>query len=152
MGIKLVDINSKQFESKIEQIFSRLIEGVEVEAPTSSRFIRLKDGWVRDLELGVEWGPSSIKSMNFQDAEKHCVNVGGRLPTIKELRAIVEYDRHEPAIDTAFFPDTKKDYYWSSTKTAWNSGAVWCVGFYFGYVYFDLESLGLYVRPVRASQ
>ena len=45
-------------------------------------------------------------------------NFGGfsdwRLPTIKELSYIVDSGSYNPAIDTAYFPDTAASYYWSS--------------------------------------
>ena len=118
------------------------------------RFRKLSDGWVLDKALGIEWGPSSDKRMTFDEAQKYAAEKGCRLPTVKELRSLVDYDRHEPAIDSAFFPDTKTDdWYWTGTTTSWNSVAAWCVNFYGGRVgSINGKDYHFYVRPCRASQ
>lgn len=119
----------------------------------SERFEQLKDGWVKDIKSGLEWGPSSSKKMNFKDAAQWCVSQGGRLPDVKELISLVDYDKREPAIDVAFFPDTKHDdYYWTGKTVAGYSGDAWAVYFRSGNVgYGDVDGSS-YVRPVRASQ
>ncbi|WP_162048534.1 Lcl C-terminal domain-containing protein [Vibrio taketomensis] len=43
-----------------------------------------------------------------------CGHTDWRMPTLVELNSLVDFGRIEPAIDVAFFPNTKKDDYWSS--------------------------------------
>lgn len=118
----------------------------------SARFKKLSDGWILDKALGIEWGPTTSSRMNWDLAKKHAAEQGGRLPTVQELRSLVDYERHEPAINTDFFGDTKNDWYWTSTETAWNKDAAWCVDFDGGSVDgFGKGNVG-FVRPVRASQ
>lgn len=73
-----------------------------------------------------------------------------RMPTFDELRSIVDYGRYNPAINTAFFPNTVAAYCWSSTTGG--SGYAWRVNFYDGYGNHDLKSYSYYVRAVRGGQ
>lgn len=123
-------------------------------APTESpRFKKLSDGWVCDKALGIDWGPTEKKEMEWKDAKATCELLGGRLPTVKELRSLVDYEKHDPCIDTNFFPDIKCSWYWTGTECSWNnSGAAWVVFFFYGYVDYSIKDFAYYVRPVRASQ
>jgi len=119
----------------------------------SNRFKILADGWVFDKALGIDWAPSSQKKFDWEGAKKYAAEQGGRLPTVKELRSLVDYDKHNPAIDTQFFSDTKTDdWYWTGTEVAGYSGSAWRVGFYLGLVDYCGKVDGIYVRPCRASQ
>lgn len=117
------------------------------------RFKILEDGWVKDEVTGLDFGPSSEETMNLEDAIKYCANKGGRLPEIHELHSLVDFTKHEPAINTEIFKDNKHDdWYWSGTKCAGNGRAAWCVSFYDGDVCYYGEDNDNDVRPVRASQ
>ena len=163
------------FESKIKQFFSvvgnflglteKQIVGLteiyhicfESEpikcVPVGNRFLKVPDGWVQDAQNGIAWGPSSEKRINFEDAQKFCADKGGRLPTLKELHSLVDYEKKEPAIDKEFFADTHTDdWYWSATPIAGASSSVWCVGVFGGFVLNNVKVNVSYVRPVRASQ
>ena len=146
---KLVDINSPAFRKQVVNIINQ-VEDIMVSQ--NVRFYKLADGWIRDMELKIEWGPSSTSSMKFKAAQEYVEKHNGRLPTLKELHSLVDYDKREPAIDKSIFSDTKNDYYWTSKMTSWRSDAAWCVSFGFGFVYYNFEIGGNYVRAVRASQ
>jgi hypothetical protein len=77
-----------------------------------------------------------------------------RLPTIKELDSIVNYDipYPGPTINTTFFPNTQSSYYWSSTNYAFNINSAWIVYFYYGYDDHGQKDYKLYVRAVRGEQ
>lgn len=117
------------------------------------RFQKLDDGWIRDLLLGVEWGPSSQKIMDFEEAKKFCAEKGGRLPEAHELHSLVDFSKREPAVNAEVFADMKHDdWYWTGTPVAGYSGLAWCVFYRGGNVgSLDVGSSN-YVRPVRASQ
>jgi len=118
----------------------------------SNRFKNLKDGWVRDSLLGVEWGPSSANEMDWKAAKEYCKKLGGRLPEINELQSLVDYRNYVPAINKEVFSDTKTSWYWSGTTHAGYSGYAWIVGFNGGYVSNYGKDSSYYVRPVRSSQ
>src|SRR6185369_8125751 len=70
------------------------------------------DTWqqVSDRETGLIWMADALNErMSWSAASKAATaqRLGGhsdwRLPTIKELLSIVDYDRHDPAINTNFF-------------------------------------------------
>jgi len=83
-----------------------------------------------------------------------------RVPNIKELQSIVNYQVSNTAIYRAdtipasgYFTATQSDYYWSSTTSAGSTGSAWVVRFGNGYVSYGHKGLGSYcVRAVRGGQ
>ena len=149
-----MDEKVKALIEKAEKLLTELKEHITTgKVIESNRFKTLADGWVFDKALGIDWAPSSSKRMNWEEAKKYAAEQAGRLPTVKELRSLIDYDRSNPAIDTQFFKDTKTDdWYWTGTGVAGGSGTAWCVGFYYGHVCNDGKAINFYVRPCRASQ
>lgn len=117
-----------------------------------NRFKKLKDGWIRDALLGIEWGPTAENLMNWKEAKKYCTKLGGRLPEVNELQSLIDYSKHNPAIDKDVFVDTKSSWYWTGSEVAGNSYNAWVVDFYYGGVYNTNKANNYYVRPCRASQ
>ncbi|MFC1856590.1 DUF1566 domain-containing protein [Thermodesulfobacteriota bacterium] len=82
-------------------------------------------------------------------------NFGGfsdwRLPTMEELRSIVDYGRYSPAISTDYFPNTTV-FYWSSTTDANDTISAWLMNSYVGYSYLSNKSDSHDVRAVRGGQ
>ncbi len=76
---------------------------------------------------------------------------GWRLPNIAELQTIVEREKTRPAINSALFPNTPSNGFWSSSPHVDDASYAWGVGrsdrpdFYKRYINFP-------VRLVRASQ
>jgi PKD repeat protein len=76
-----------------------------------------------------------------------------RLPTIKELRTLVDSSRRSPAINTMYFPDTVSSAYWSSTTYASYTNSAWGVGFDNNDNYTPNKgAFAYYVRAVRGGQ
>jgi len=104
----------------------------------------------------LEWTETLLggKDVPLKEAEKavQALGDGWRLPTVTELQSLVDRSRSDPAIDTAKFPDTKSDWYWTSTPCAWNKNARWVVDFSYGVVSDFNVSYTACVRACRASQ
>ena len=129
-------------------------------APTNPRFVDNADGTITDTTTSLTWSKATLttKEVNHAAAEQTCsdLDLAGhtdwRLPTVEELFALADRSKVRPAIDTDAFPDTKSDWYWSSTVHASVSSYAWVVGFDNGNAYGSRRGNGLaFVRAVRAS-
>jgi len=114
------------------------------------------NGTVTDQATGLTWQreDDNVQRRNDGPAVVYCQGLGlagggWRLPTIKELRSIVDERVYNPAIDSAAFPGTNPSYYWSATTFAPYSGRAWYVLFHDGYVDTYGKSYANYVRCVR---
>lgn len=127
-------------------------------AAVAARFVKNDDGTVTDLLLDLQRSPTlTTECVTHADAEKACAEcrVGDhtdwRLPTIEELFLLADRSKHNPAIDTEAFPDTKSDWYWSSTIHAADSDYAWIVSFRDGVASYDYRGDGdAFVRAVRS--
>ena len=144
---KMVDITSKEFKEAVLKVINQCEDLID-----NLRYERLPDGWIKDHETDLEWGPSSPNSMNYAKAKEYCANLKGRLPTVDELQTILDRTLHNPTCDKKVFKDVKSEWYWTSSKYMGCDSAAWCVSFAFGNVVGIGEDVGNYVRPVRASQ
>lgn len=128
--------------------------------PVASRFVRIGDTHVEEPARKLMWthtlGETTFAGMQKLIDKANADKLGGhddwRAPTVEELFCLADRTRSSPAIDTDAFPDTKSDWYWTSTPYKPNSGFAWIVGFgsgYSSYVHHDGSSC---VRAVRASQ
>lgn len=94
---------------------------------------------VLDTKTMLTWQrnvPATIYTL--ANAATYCQNLnlsgtGWRLPTVKELMSLVDARAHTPSIDTAAFPNTPLNYFWSSTIDAQNTSKSWVVYFDGGY-------------------
>lgn len=125
-------------------------------------------GIVTDSISKLQWQDDAVGStMKWEEAIDYCENtltLGGysdwRLPSINELRSIVDRDKYNPAIVSAFTQVSISHYYWSSTTTKNNTNYTWLVHFKSGNVHNDYGYAGedmdkdssQLVRCVRAGQ
>ncbi|MDP2647071.1 MAG: DUF1566 domain-containing protein [Desulfobacterales bacterium] len=125
----------------------------------NARYTNNGDGTVTDSTTGLMWQQAKAsgeqtRAQAFFYTES--LALGGyddwRLPTIKELASLANFDRRNPAVDVTYFPDTVSSYYWSSTTYAGDTSNAWRVDFYDGYVINGNKSFSYYVRAVRAGQ
>ncbi len=149
--IKSLAQKIESLEKKFESISSRLPESVK-----PSRFTDNGDGTVTDKETNLTWVKQDDgKRRTWSEAKEYCEKLtlaggGWRLPTVKELISIIDYDKHGPAIDPVF-TGTQSSYYWSSTPDADDSSYAWSVYFSYGFVYwYGVGGYG-FVRPVRQN-
>ncbi|WP_138436368.1 Lcl C-terminal domain-containing protein [Marinobacter shengliensis] len=110
----------------------------------------------KKAEQQLEWSQTLLdgEAVTLSEAEEAVAKLGEgwRLPTRQELESLLDLSRHDPAIDTSKYPDTKSCAYWTSTPCAWNNAARWVVFFLLGGVDADLRGYGACVRAVRAGQ
>jgi hypothetical protein len=119
--------------------------------------------WMR-CSLGQAWdaGSSSCTGTasryNWQNAltAANSTDFAGqndwRLPNIKELKSITEQACYDPAINDTIFPNTRSDYYWSSSPYAGYDDYAWVVSFRIGVDSYSGKSVSRYVRLVRGGQ
>lgn len=108
----------------------------------SRRYTNYGDGRVGDASAYV----AAVNAAGL------CGHSDWRLPDRDELQGIVDYgvSYPGPTIDAAWFPNTRRGAYWTSSPLAGNPGYAWLVYFGYGYVnYYDLRNDTLHVRLVR---
>jgi hypothetical protein len=102
----------------------------------AGQFIDRKDGTILDVSTNLLWQkcnvgetyvpdtntcsgiPKSITNWSSALTNENVGVDGFRLPNIKELGSIVNYQCAKPAIDLAFFPSTINVPYWTNTPDA----------------------------------
>ena len=114
-----------------------------------------RDGTVTDEVTGLMWQQEIPEKMTWDEAVSYCekLNLGGytnwRLPTIQELKTLVDYTSYIPAINITYFPNTASSFYWSSTIHAYNTNYTWGVSFHYGDDHYYGKNNSYYIRAVR---
>ena len=112
------------------------------------------EGTITDTETDLMWQQQALEKRDWDGAMSYAkgLTIGGhsdwRLPTIDELKTLVDEERRDPAIDP-IFTDTKSSCYWSSTTSAGSTSYAWSVYFYDGYADYGNKTGSFYVRCVR---
>ncbi len=75
-----------------------------------------------------------------------------RVPSIKELEGLVNFNQGNPAIDSDYFPNTVSSAFWSSSPGALYAVYAWGVHFGVGYSGNNFRTDALQVRLVRGGQ
>jgi hypothetical protein len=138
-------------------------------AANTSHFVDNEDGTVTDKTTGLMWQKlevldenGAVCKMTWKEALAYCegLELAGhrdwRLPNIKELQSIVDYQAYDPSIDTTIFPRTESYAYWSATTYADDTDNAFNV--YFGNGHAggqyagDNKSINSCVRAVRGGQ
>jgi hypothetical protein len=109
-------------------------------------------------QAGVQDGGICKGSQCDTQSYVQAVNTAGwcgakswRMPEVNELQSIADHSRHDPAIDTNYFPNTVPWVYWSGTSYA-NASYAWFVGFNGGNDNWEVErGFEGYVRLVRSE-
>ncbi|WP_200874647.1 DUF1566 domain-containing protein [Vibrio cholerae] len=137
--------------------------------------VKTSDGGLRDGNHTYSWynpdsntngsnaGTQNVGSCTGSVCDTHAfvqaVNSQGlcgandwRMPSRWELMSIVDNGQVNPAIYTAYFPNTPSVWFWSSSAYAGNSSSAWFVDFGVGYVVNGSKANAGQVRLVRAGQ
>ena len=103
---------------------------------------------VRDIATGLRWQRAvPSKTFAFDAAVSYCDHLtlagkkGWRLPSLVELLTLIDERAPSPMIDSAAFPGTPGEPFWTSSRFANGPALVW-------YARFD-SGAGLYGRPIE---
>jgi hypothetical protein len=118
------------------------------------------DGTVSDKSEGLMWQQAEGGLQKWQAGMTYCDNLslGGhddwKLPTIDQLRSMVDNDFSQPMVDTTFFPDfpPTQIFYWSSTEPEKNKRQAKVLIFNYGSDDDMFKNEKYYVRCVRAEK
>ena len=142
-----------------------------ISAGTRDSRFSLNGNEVTDTETELVWQRCSLGQMGgdcsggsantytwrqaLQAAEAERLKTGAswRVPNFKELLSITDGRCHNPAIDSAFFPNTLSSFYWTASPSAYPERGVdgWSFSIEFsggGSFHFS-RSRSMYVRLVR---
>jgi hypothetical protein len=120
-------------------------------------------GVVVDRTTGLMWKRAVEEGeFNFDGAQQHAaaVNAAGgfaghndwRVPTIDELKSIVDADRKDPAVHPGAFPGTLSRWFWTSTAYDPDPADAWFVSFSDGDSIANNKTFTFQVRLVRSGQ
>ncbi len=130
---------SAGYDNNIEKsnsgIFLRAVRSDMPGAAPPVRFVDNGDGTVSDRKTGLMFQQHQAEErLAWEDALSYCENLilagfeDWRLPTIEELRAVVDYGRPSPPpVDADIFPDICGSYYWTSTTTLTDTGSAMAI-------------------------
>ena len=110
----------------------------------------------RRCSTGQAWSASTstcrgtTARYTHQDALGYAeLEIGWRLPNVKELSSITDRSLSNPPIDPIAFPGTSNDFYWTSSPAGASGGNAWVVSFNDGYVSGHGRTNYYHVRLVR---
>ena len=149
LGYRLV--RNLDFEEKVftmpsggqKEIFNAQGEIIGVDASRAAVAFGEIENYIWDMKTGIIYEKAGAKSYTFEEAQEHVKNLnatfyGGtnnwRLPTVDELRFIVDYSKKTPAVFSNFAQYVKSDFYWAAEEYPTPNGERnWAI--YFGYGY-----------------
>ncbi|MCP4753041.1 MAG: DUF1566 domain-containing protein [Proteobacteria bacterium] len=141
---------------KIERFPVRCVRGGSGSDIWALDFSNYGDDAVLHESTGLMWQKEdAVATKDWKSAITYCESLSledesdWRLPNANELQTIVNYAKHEPAIDEVYFPNTDSKLYWTSTTDTGNTDDAWYVEFKNGYMSHDSKSDSNYVRCVR---
>lgn len=98
-------------------------------------------------------GCDTLNYVAAVNASGWCGNKDWRLPTVDELRTIVDYSSFLPAVSVKYFPDIVMPAgFWTSTPSAAGASYAWIVIFDDGYLGTCVKSWNYYLRLVRNNK
>ena len=123
-----------------------------------NQFTDKGNGTIYDNLTGLSWQKNiSNDTLNWEEALKYADTfaIGGftdwRLPNIKELQSVNDESLVNPSVNTAYFPNIGKKYYWSSTTLPNQTNKAWYLDTHFGITTYQLKIRKLNVILVRSN-
>lgn len=154
----------RQFFGGLAGLMACMTMSLYCPAQATAAFHDNGNGTVTDLNTNLMWQQSEDESTRtWQEALDYCEELtfpsreysDWRVPNVRELESIVDWDRYDPAIDTAYFPECRWSQYWSSSththdsEYSHDSEYAWYVNFATGLVAEDIKLNDKFVRCVR---
>ena len=132
----------KDLSARVAMLEKRLADMEVAQSRPSICTVKVGDlEWQADVpEQVFTWSDANAYSASLGD--------GWRLPTIKELLSLVDYETHSPACSV--FPDCPSEWFWSSSPVSGDTTFAWAVGFGSGSTYSTGVSSAYRVRCVRS--
>jgi len=146
---------------------------IPASTPTS-RFVDHGNGTVTDTKTGLMWkqcteglsgagcATGTAATYTWQGALQaaQTLNTNGgfagftdwRVPNVKELQSIVEFQCATPTINATIFPATVVGWYWTASRDVNSNFTVWTITFGYGYSTSNNRLFNYYVRLVRGGQ
>jgi len=121
------------------------------------------DGTIHDVGNTYTWANAFALHVAGLNAMNFAGHSDWRLPNVKELQSIIDYEDSLPAVASAFNTNcassctvltcscTAASSYWSSSTLAAFPTSAWYVAFNFGFVNSDDKSGSAFVRAVRGG-
>jgi hypothetical protein len=121
------------------------------------------DGSVHDVKNTYQWHTAFSTHIDGLNAAHFAGHHDWRLPNVKELESLIDYETFNPAVASAFNTNctssctvltcscTGRYGYWSSSSFANGPSIAWSVSFGFGNVAPGAKSPALFVRAVRGG-
>lgn len=131
------------------------VSGDTSSLPHASSYDTASSGVVEDGVTGLIWQADVAGPFASEDAAGYCatLELGGyddfRLPTRVELFSLVDFTRHDPAIDTDAFPSTPAAAFWTASVVAGEASSSFGVSFALGVIDVYPQTSTLEVRCVR---
>ena len=125
--------------------------------PDAKRWVKMNN-IVKDMKQGIVWQDSKstkTRKKTWHRGKRYCQNLtlsgarNWRLPTMNELLTIVDYTKHEPAINATFEFTNVMGYYWTSDAVITNDKYAWYVFFQYGLTYTYSKDESCYIRCVH---
>ena len=151
-GYAKTDLVSNQFSV-------RCVRTAEPRSPLAAHY-DVQAHTVRDSGTGLTWQRAQTDPLlSFDAAQAACAGLtldgtsGWRAPSLSELSSLVDDTAQgAPMIDSAAFPETPADAFWTSSFFAGTPGLSWQVYFDRGNGLYGLPSATGHVRCVTAAQ
>ena len=121
----------------------------------STTILQKLSGTVRvaPTQAEIDAASNSVGFMNSVNAQGLCGYKDWHLPTADELKSIVDYGapNTDPNVDASWFPNTQRQFYWTSSPLADYTVDAWYLNFGYGNLSYGDRS-STYVRLVRIVQ
>lgn len=154
-------IGYPNYKTQNNEYYVRAVRGGTV--VTSNYEAIANNATVTDKTTGLMWQKDGSVSgdLTWENALKYCeklnldgfggYSTGWRMPTIKELNSLADYNRKNPSINADYFI-TLNEFYWSSTTLNYENfaGYAWGVDFKDGGPVADEKDALFPVRAVRS--